>query len=593
MKVSFLSLLLGATLFLSCSSSKQTKSHGETLSLSLPKIEKQTLSTNDQARFDATFAEAMLQKEASEYDAAYELLQHCYSIDSTNAQLLYELATYYQARGTAVYNQDKATHYLESAVALSPKNYWYNQALSSLYLSQDTLAPAIAIQEHLRSLYPEKEEIYNQLIGLYQATEQYPQAIKMLNALEDHAGKSMEISMEKFRMYVKLEQKDSAYAEINNLIKEYPEENRYRTILANLYRDNGERDKAFQIYSDVLKKDSNDVLTQLSLYSYYTENGEDSLAYATNIKLLKNPQLDFNTRSDIMRIYAAQNDSDSIQVIRTFREVLQALPEEADVQLFVASYLEVKNQPSDSIESIYRHILTVEPDNALARLYLLRSTLNREDYEGAIQICLPALDYNREEIEFYFYLANSYYILDRKQEALKICEKGLEYISESTIAALASDMYALYGDISYSLNKKESTFDSYDKALSYNPDNIGCLNNYAYYLSEENRDLDKAEEMSFHVIKAEPSNVTYLDTYAWILFMKGEYTDAMNYISKALEGEDKGALVRSPEILSHAGDIYYKCGEIDTAVHYWTMADAIESTPLLKKKIKTRKYWKK
>jgi tetratricopeptide (TPR) repeat protein len=563
------------------------------LSLSLPKIEKQTLSTNDQARFDATFAEAMLQKEASEYDAAYELLQHCYSIDSTNAQLLYELATYYQARGTAVYDQNKATHYLESAVALSPNNYWYNQALSSLYLSQDTLAPAIAIQEHLRSLYPEKEEIYNQLIGLYQATEQYPQAIRMLNALEDHAGKSMEISMEKFRMYVKLEQKDSAYAEINNLIKEYPEENRYRTILANLYRDNGERDKAFQIYSDVLKKDSNDVHTQLSLYCYYTENGEDSLAYATNIKLLKNPQLDFNTRSDIMRIYAAQNDSDSIQVIRTFREVLQALPEEADVQLFVASYLEVKNQPSDSIESIYRHILTVEPDNALARLYLLRSTLKREDYEGAIQICLPALDYNREEIEFYFYLANSYYILGRKQEALKICEKGLEYISESTIAALASDMYALYGDISYSLNKKESTFDSYDKALSYNPDNIGCLNNYAYYLSEENRDLDKAEEMSFHVIKAEPSNVTYLDTYAWILFMKGEYTDAMNYINKALEGEDNGALVRSPEILSHAGDIYYKCGEIDTAVHYWTMADAIESTPLLKKKIKTRKYWKK
>jgi tetratricopeptide (TPR) repeat protein len=410
------------------------------LSLSLPKIEKQTLSTNDQARFDATFAEAMLQKEASEYDAAYELLQHCYSIDSTNAQLLYELATYYQARGTAVYDQNKATHYLESAVALSPNNYWYNQALSSLYLSQDTLAPAIAIQEHLRSLYPEKEEIYNQLIGLYQATEQYPQAIKMLNALEDHAGKSMEISMEKFRMYIKLEQKDSAYAEINNLIKEYPEENRYRTILANLYRDNGERDKAFQIYSDVLKKDSNDVLTQLSLYSYYTENGEYSLAYATNIKLLKNPQLDFNTRSDIMRIYAAQNDSDSIQVIRTFREVLQALPEEADVQLFVASYLEVKNQPSDSIESIYRHILTVEPDNALARLYLLHSTFKREDYEGAIQICLPALDYNREEIEFYFYLANLYYILDRKQEALKICEKGLEYISESTIAALASDM---------------------------------------------------------------------------------------------------------------------------------------------------------
>lgn len=45
-------------------------------------------------------------------------------------------------------------------------------------------------------------------------------------------------------------------------------------------------------------------------------------------------------------------------------------------------------------------------------------------------------------------------------------------------------------------------------------DNIGCLNNYAYYLSEKEIYLDKAEQMSFRAIKAEPKNATYLDTYA-------------------------------------------------------------------------------
>jgi tetratricopeptide (TPR) repeat protein len=592
MRTSFLTILLGILLLWSCSSNKQTTTPQNAV-LSLPKIEKQTLSPNDRARFDAAFAEAMLQREAAEYDASYELLQHCYAIDSTNAQLLYELSGYYQTRGTRMYDLDRATLFLEQAVALSPDNYWYNQALSSMYLTQDTLPLAIAVQEHLRQLYPEKEEIYSQLIGLYQATEQYPQAIEMLNALEDHTGKSAEISMEKFRMYVKTEQKDSALSVINSLVKEYPEDSKYKAFLANYYRDNGLSDKSFQIFNDILKKDSNDVTAQLGLYAYYFEEKEDSLANDINLRLLKNPQLDFNTRTDIMRIYAAQHDSDSIQVMRVFREVLQAVPEQADVHLFVASYLEIKEQPIDSIESIYRHILSVEPDNALARLYLLRSRLNHADYEGAIQVCLPALDYNREEIEFYFYLANAYYILDRKQEAFDICEQGLEYITENTVSSLSSDMYALYGDISYSMNKKELCFTSYEKSISYNPDNIGCLNNYAYYLSEENRELDKAEEMSYHVIKAEPTNVTYLDTYAWILFMKGEYADAKNYISRALGEDDKETLVNSPEILSHAGDIYYKCGEVDTAVHYWTMAESIESTPLLKKKIKTRKYWKK
>jgi tetratricopeptide (TPR) repeat protein len=589
MKGSMLSLLLGAVFFLSCSSSKQTKSTTPTLALQLPRVEKQTLSANDRARFDATFAEAMLQREAAEYDASYELLQHCYAIDSTNAQLLYELSGW-----ARLYDIDEAIQFIEKAVALSPDNYWYNQTLSSMYITQEAFPLAIAVQEHLRQLYPEKEEIYGQLIGLYQTTEQYPQAIEMLNALEDHTGKSEEISMEKYRMYVKMEQKDSALSVINSLVKEYPEDSKYKAYLANYYRDNGLGDKALQIYNDILKKDSNDVTAQLGLHNYYFEEKEYSLANDINLRLLKNPQLDFNIRTDLMRFYAAQHDSDSIQVMRVFREVLQAVPEQADVHLFVASYLEVKGQPIDSIESIYRHILSVEPDNALARLYLLRSRLNHADYEGAIQVCLPALDYNREEIEFYFYLANAYYILDRKQEAYDICNRGLGYISESTITALASDMYALYGDISYSMNKKEQCYEAYEKALSYNPDNIGCLNNYAYYLSVENRELDKAEEMSFRVIRAEPDNSTYVDTFAWILFMKGEYDEAKRYISKAIGGnEDTDSILVSSEIYTHAGDIYYKCGEVDQAVIYWSIANSVEPSALLRKKIKTRKYWEK
>ncbi len=593
MRASFLSVLLGAMLFWACSSNKQTTASQNTV-LSLPQIEKQTLSSNDQARFDATFAEAMLQKETSEYDAAYELLQHCYTIDSTNAQLLYELSTFYQARGTALYNTQKAADYLERAVALEPTNYWYNQALSDMYITLDTVPLAIAVQENLYKRYPEKEEIYSRLVTLYQYTGQYPKAIEMLNAMEEREGKSMEISMEKFRMYVQMKQMDNAYAEINALIKEYPEEDRYQVILGNLYESNNEQEKALQLYNEILEKDSNNLSARLSLLDYYTDHNEDSLAYITSMQLLKNPQLQFKIRCNIMRDYAIKHDSDSVQVIRTFREVLQALPEEADTHLFVASYMEVKNQPADSIETIYRHILSVEPDNALARLYLLRSTLKRNDYEGAIQICLPALDYNREEIEFYFYLANAYYILNREQEAFDICGKGLEYITENTLSSLSSDMYALYGDISYSMNKKELCFNSYEKSIAYNPDNIGCLNNYAYYLSEENRDLDKAEEMSFRVIKAEPNNTTYLDTYAWILFMKGEYDDAKRYIDKAI-GADKetDSIAVNPEIFSHAGDIYYKCGEPDTAVHYWSLAESIESTALLRKKIRTRKYWKK
>ena len=65
----------------------------------------------------------------------------------------------------------------------------------------------------------------------------------------------------------------------------------------------------------------------------------------------------------------------------------------------------------------------------------------------------------------------------------------------------------------------------FDEVLKINPNDILVLNNYAYYLSVERRDLDKAEEMSYKTVKAEPNNATYLDTYAWILFEKGNYAE--------------------------------------------------------------------
>ena len=122
----------------------------------------------------------------------------------------------------------------------------------------------------------------------------------------------------------------------------------------------------------------------------------------------------------------------------------------------------------------------------------------------------------------------------------------------------------------------KEAYAAYDSALVYNPSNIGALNNYAYYLSVERRDLDKAEEMSYKTVKAEPNNATYLDTYAWILFEKGNYAEARIYIDNAMksEGGDK-----SDVIVEHCGDIYYMTGDVDGALTYWNkFADAILRT---------------
>ena len=121
----------------------------------------------------------------------------------------------------------------------------------------------------------------------------------------------------------------------------------------------------------------------------------------------------------------------------------------------------------------------------------------------------------------------------------------------------------------------------------YNPSNITALNNYAYYLSLERRDLDKAEEMSYKTVKAEPNNATFLDTYAWILFEKGKYEEARIYIDNAIKSEEE----KSSEVLEHCGDIYFMTGDAESALKYWQQSLELgNDSEILKKKIEQKKY---
>lgn len=146
------------------------------------------------------------------------------------------------------------------------------------------------------------------------------------------------------------------------------------------------------------------------------------------------------------------------------------------------------------------------------------------------------------------------------------------------------------GDIYHMTDQAKEAYLCYDSALVYNPSNVLVLNNYAYYLSEEDKELDKAEQMSLRTIKAEPNNATYLDTYAWILYKQQRYEEAYTYIEQALAADS----VPSDVLYEHAGDICYRMGDTARAVDYWKQAlevqrkaEAVEQR--LEKKVRTKK----
>jgi tetratricopeptide (TPR) repeat protein len=557
-------------------------------------VQKDPLTPEQRRKYDYYFLEAVRMKQKGDYDAAYELYQHCLDIYPASGAALYELSQFYMYLG----QERKGELALKQAVSSDESNFWYKQTLASYYERKRDVPKAIAVYENMADQFPSRLEPLMSLIDLYNQTKSYQQVINTLNRLEELDGKSEQISMEKFRMFLLLGDQEKAFTEIESLSKEYPYDMRYQTILGDVYLNNDKPQEALGVYQRILKEEPGYAPALISMASYYQKTGQDSLYQAQLDTILLNDDVQSDTKMEIMRqliLQSEQGSKDSTQVISLFQNILKRPQQNADLAMLCAQYLLAKKMEKEAVPVLHQ-ILELDPENKPARLQLLSYAIRDNNLDDVIRIAKPALEYNPESLEFYYYLGIAYHQKGETDEALDVFTKGVKQINEKSDKGVVSDFYAILGDLYHS---KEMHAEAYAASLVYNPDNIGTLNNYAYFLSVERKDLDKAEEMSYRTVKAEPDNETYLDTYAWILFEKGRYTEARIYIEQALR--NKGD--KSRTIVEHAGDIYYMLGEKDKALEYWKKADAMDETPedgstpptekekkRLKQKIAQKKY---
>ena len=559
------------------------------------------LSSEERRQFDHFFLEAVRLKEKDKMDAAFEMYNHCLSIDSQSAVTLYELGKLYMYLG----QPEKGEEYLRKATQTQPGNYWYKETLASYYQRRGEEAKAIGVIESMVDQFPSRLEPLMALVDLYNRTKDYQKVIHTLDRLEQLDGKSEQISMEKFRMYLAMDNNEKAFSEIESLVQEYPYEMRYLTVLGDVYMENGREEEAYSTYQKVLAQEPEYTPAMLSMASYYEKMGEDSL-YRTQLDaLLLNQKVETPTKLNIMRqliMRSERGDRDSTKIVGLFDSMLAQEQESADVAMLAAQYLLSKRMDEQAKPVLWK-VLEIDPENKPARLQLLSFAISKEDLDEVIRICSPAVEYMPEALEFYYYWGLAHYQKDQHDEALEVFKKGVRQVGENSDKNMVSDFYSIMGDLYHTKKMNVEAYAAYDSALVYKPDNIGALNNYAYYLSVEKKDLDKAEEMSYKTVKAEPTNNTYLDTYAWILFEKGKYAEARIYIDQALQnGGDKSSVV-----VEHCGDIYWMAGEQEKALEYWKQAEKLAAEPtenesekrdekelaLLKKKIANKKYYTK
>ena len=573
-------LLVAVWTLVSCGTVKSTREKPAVA------LAQSSLTPEQQRKYDYFFLEAMRLKEKKDYASAFGLLQHCLDIHPNAASALYEVSQYYMFLRQVPQGQEA----LEKAVANAPDNYWYSQGLASLYQQQNELDKAVTLLEQMVVRFPAKQDPLFNLLDLYGRKEKYDEVISTLNRLEKRLGKNEQLSMEKFRIYLQMKDDKKAFQEIESLVQEYPMDMRYQVILGDVYLQNGKKQEAYDVYQKVLAAEPDNPMAIFSMASYYKQTGQEELYQQQLDTLLLNKKVTPDTKVGVMRQMIVENeqaDKDSTQIIALFDRIMKQEQDDPQIPMLYAQYLLSKNMESESVP-VLEQVVDLDPTNKAARMMLIGAAVKKEDYKQIIKVCEPGIEATPDALEFYYYLAVAYNQAEKPDSVISICKRALEHTTADSKKEIVSDFYSILGDMYHTQKQMKEAYAAYDSALVYNPSNIGALNNYAYYLSVERRDLDKAEEMSYKTVKAEPNNATYLDTYAWILFEKGNYAEARIYIDNAMksEGGDK-----SDVIVEHCGDIYYMTGDVDGALTYWKKALEMGSeSKTLKQKIEKKKY---
>lgn len=544
-------------------------------------------------RYRYLYIEAVRQQDLGNYAAALELFRRCHDLKPDAAETNYALGVFY----LALDRDTLGLQYLRAAVDREPDNSEFAERLAQTYLYRNRIDEATTVYEQLSRAYADRTEYLDILVRIYERQRDYPKLLETLDRLETREGQSEEITLAKMQVHSLNGNQEGAYKELKSLIDAHPNDMNLQVMMGNWLQGNGKSEEALQVFERVMREEPTNAKGQMSLMDYHRAHSNVAAADSILYKMLVNPSTEPQLRVTLLRNWvqdSEQNGGDSLRIMELFNRVLTLPQTTSEVAEMRAAYLVLKNAPADTLRSAWEKVLSISPENISARLQLVQIMWQDSIDDNVIRECRKATEYIPDEPVLYYYLGLAQYLNEHYDDALSSLRRGVGCIKKETPANVSSDLYGMLGDLLQKLHRPEEAYVAYDSCLVYDPDKVMILNNYAYFLSCEQRNLKKAEKMSYRAITAEANNATYLDTYAWILYQQGRYDEARIYIDRALENDTVDAQPNG-EVLEHAGDIYYRLGLTEEALSMWQKALPldVEDKALLQKKIKRKKIIKK
>lgn len=509
-----------------------------------------------------TFLDAEKNKMLDNYPEAIKLYEKTLEIDDSYDPAMFELGRLYVLQQ----KYTEALYWLEKAHDLDKENKWYALLLIDLYRNNYQINEAIEVSEHLLELEPNNTDYLLSISGLYTAVEEYDNSLECIDRIEKIDGISEKTRLQKRKLYLQKGDFENAVNTMIELSNTFPNEEKYCSMIAEIYMQEQKPEEALIWYEKVLAINPNNPYIQITLADYYAKKNNLDKAYQYLKEGYSNTNLDIDTKVQVLGTYMSVSNQKSIIKERAYELINILVNTHPDNPKSHALYGDLLFSDSLYQEAAVEYEIVIKLDSSQFIVWnqLLYSLGMGDDNQKVADYSMRAIEqFPEQEFPYYINALANFRLEDTKQ-AIATLEQGIYFVSNQ---GLAEQFYMLLGDAYHTEGNTKKAYENYDNCLRINPNNSFVLNNYAYYLSLENRDLEKAREMARKAVELD-ANENNLDTYGWVLYQLGNYEDALVYILQSVDVASEPSAV----VLEHLGDVYLALGNTKEAKNNWKKA---------------------
>ena len=483
-------------------------------------------------------------------------------------------------------NSAAARPLLEKAVTVNPNNEWYWLALADSYEKNNDIGKLENVFNELIRINPDKPDYYYDKANAMSLLKRYDEALKLYDKVEEIAGPSDDLIANRQKIYLKQGNINKATAALEKLIAANPGQVKYYLALAEIYNSNNMNDKAITALEKAKKLDPNNGMIHLALADIYRDKKNYEASFDELETAFAIPDVDIEQKIRIVLGYLPKFPEPNAKASAlALSKILTVAHPTNDKAFAIYGDMLLQNEKLAEAKAAYKTSIKLNNQSYIVQEQLVRIQLGENDIDGAIKDGENSLSYFPNQ-------AWMNYLVGVAWQQKKDYNKAIGYLKntaalETQDKDLLSQCYSALGDSYHAIRDHKSSDEAYEKALTYNPKNAFTLNNYAYYLSLRNQQLDKAAEMSKYSNELMANTASFEDTYAWILFKQKNYAGAKLWIEKSLQHDKESSATRT----EHYGDILFLLGDTNGAIQNWAKAKAQGgASPVLDQKINGKKY---